>query len=157
MTTRTDFGPQEWELVSEGPPSAALLVITSQRGGVFRETFAMAKEYAHVRGQHGNSQLLDDLVATRPHVDHSRYHSPEELREAVVKHLSEAMGILRAKAQPQEVEDYRSFVVSVSEHVAAAHRNHGTDVSTAEQEAIQAIEAALGPEKDGGAEKTDGS
>jgi hypothetical protein len=67
------------------------------------------------------------------------------------------MGIQRAKAQPQEIEDYSSFVVSVSEHVAAAHRHHGTDVSTAEQEAIQVVESALGTDQDGGPQTTGGS
>jgi hypothetical protein len=143
MTARTDFEPQEWDVISEAPPGAATLVITSQRGGTFRETIAMAKEYAHVREQHGSSELLDDLVSSKPHVDHTRYHSPEELRDAVLGHLREAMALLRAKAQPQEVDDYKSFVVTLSQHVAGAHSEHGATVSDAEQGAIDAIESAL--------------
>jgi hypothetical protein len=144
MTAKTDFEPQEWDLISEAPPGAAFLVITSERGGTLRETLALANEYAHVRAQHGHSELLDELVSSRPHIDHTRYHSPEELREAVLAHLREAMAALRAKAQPQEVEDYKSFVVSLSEHVAGAHAEHGTGVSEAERGAIEAIQAAVG-------------
>jgi hypothetical protein len=143
MTARTEFEAQEWDVISEAPPGAALLVITAQRGGTFRETLAMAKEYAHVREQHGGSELLDDLVSSKPHVDHTRYHSQDDLREAVLGHLREAMTLVRAKAQPQEVEDYRSFVVTLSQHVAGAHSEHGAEVSEAEKDAIGAIEAAL--------------
>lgn len=143
MTAKGDFEQSEWDVISEAPPGAALLVITSQRGGSIRETLALAEEYAHVRAQHGHSELLDELVSTRPHIDHTRYRSPEQLREGVLGHLREAMAFLRAKAQPQEVADYKSFVVTLSEHVAAAHSEHGETVSGAEREAIDAISSAL--------------
>jgi hypothetical protein len=143
MTAKADFEPQEWDLIAEGPPSAAMLVITSERGGTIRETFAMAKDYAHAREQHGQSELLDEIVGAKPHVDHTRYHSLQELHDAVLTHLREAMTLLRAKAQPQEVDDYRSFVVTLSQHVAGAHSEHGQAVDQPEQSAIESIESAL--------------
>jgi hypothetical protein len=144
MTAKAAFEPNEWKLVEEGPTSAAMLVITSQRGGTFRETLAMGKEYAETRKQHGQSELLDELVAARPHVDHARFHSPEELTEHVVERLREAVAVLQKKAEPQEVEDYRTFIVTLSERVAAAHSEHGQPVSEPEQAAIDAIKGALG-------------
>ncbi len=143
MTAKADFEPEEWTIVTEGPPSAALLVITSQRGGTFRETLALGKEYAEARQQHGQSELLDEVVATRPHVDHTRYHSPQELKEHVLEHLRDAVAILRKKAQPSELEDYRSFTVNLAERVAGAHTEDGTAVSDAEREAIDSIKGAL--------------
>ncbi len=143
MTDKAAFEPDEWRLVEEGPTSAAMLVITSQRGGTFRETLAMGKEYAEVRQQHGQSELLDELVSGRPHVDHTRFHSPEELRDHVLGLLGEAVSALQAKASPQEVEDYRNFVVSLSERVAAAHSEQGQAISEAEQAAIDSIKDAL--------------
>jgi hypothetical protein len=143
MTARADFEPDEWKLVVEGPPSAAMLVITSQRGGTFRETMAMGKDYAEARKQHGQSELLDELIATRPHIDHTRYHSPEELREHVLGHLREAVAVLQAKAQPSEVEDYRNFTVNLAERVAGAHSEGGQAVSEAEQQAIESIKGAM--------------
>ena len=144
MTAKAAFEPNEWKLVEEGPTSAAMLVITSQRGGTFRETLAMGKEYAEARQQHGQSELLDELVGARPHVDHARSHSPEELTEHVVERLREAVAVLQKKAEPQEVEDYRTFIVTLSERVAAAHSEHGQPVSEPEQAAIDAIKGALG-------------
>ncbi len=143
MTVKAAFEPDEWKLVEEGPTSAAMLVITSQRGGTFRETLAMGKEYAEARQQHGQSELLDELVSSKPHVDHARFHSPDELRDHVVERLREAVALLQSKAEPKEVEEYKTFVVAVSERVAAAHSEHGQQVSPPEQAAIDAINGAL--------------
>jgi hypothetical protein len=81
MTGKADFSPEEWEAVLKGPPSAGTIVITAQRGGTFRETFSMAKSYAEARKQHGDSELLDEIASTKPEIDQTRYHSPEELKE----------------------------------------------------------------------------
>jgi len=143
MTAKADFEPEDWKIVVEAPPSAAMLVITAQRGGTFRETLAMSKEYAEARQQHGQSELLDELVGERPRVDHSHYHSPEELKEHVLQHLREAVAVLQQKAQPSEVDDYRKFTVSLAERVAGAHSEDGQAVSDAERQAIEAITAAM--------------
>ena len=144
MTAKQDFTPQEWEEILEGPPSAGLLVITAQHGGTLRETYSMAKAYAEARANHGQSELLDDIVAAKPKVDHSRYGSPEEMKEHALGHLRAAVTLLEAKATPQELEEYRGFVVGLSEKVAAAHREGGQQVSDAEQAAIESIKQALG-------------
>jgi len=144
MTAKAAFEPQEWKLIEEAPTSAAMLVILSQRGGTFRETLAMGKEYGEARREHGQSELLDELVSTRPHTDHSRFHSPQEMTDHVVGQLGEALAAVRAKAEPQEAEDYKNFILHLSERVAGAHSEGGQAVSEAEQAAIDAIKGALG-------------
>jgi hypothetical protein len=144
MTGKADFTEQEWDTVLEGPTSAGMLVITAQHGGTFRETFAMAKAYAEARKEHGQSELLDAIVATKPEVDHSRYHSPEEVTQAGLKHLRDAVEVLSQKATAEELADYRRFVVTLSEKVAHAHREHGVEVSPREQAAIDEISNAIG-------------
>src|SRR5256714_13107139 len=94
MTGKADFTPQEWNTVLEGPPSAGLNVITAQRGGTFRETISMAKAYTEARQHHGASELLDEIVAAKPHVDHTRYHSPDELRQAGLQRVRDAAALL---------------------------------------------------------------
>ena len=145
MTTKADFSPDEWKVVLEGPPTAGMIVVTAAHGGTFRETIAMAKAYAEARGEHGESELLDEIVATKPQVDHTRYHSPEELRENGLAHLRNAVAVLQSKATAQELDDYRHFVRALADKVAAAHREHGQAVSPPEAEAIQQITEALGP------------
>jgi len=143
MTGKADFSEQEWELVTEAPPLAGLMAASAQRGGTFREALSMGKAYAEARQQHGGSELLDEVVGTRPKVDHTRYHSPEELRQHVLERLGEAGELLRAKATEQEFADYTAFVGSLAERVASAHREGGQDVSDAERAALDAIRAAL--------------
>jgi hypothetical protein len=144
MTTKAAFSPEEWKVVLEGPPTAGTIVVTAARGGTFRETIAMAKAYAEARGEHGESELLDEIVATKPEVDHTRYHSAEELREHGLGNLRNAVAVLKSKATTEELDDYRRFVLSLAGKVAAAHREHGQAVSPAEAEAIQQLTEALG-------------
>ena len=144
MTTKAAFSPDEWETVLQGPPTAGMIVITAAHGGTFRETIAMAKAYTDARTEHGESELLDEIVAAKPEVDHTRYHSPQELRENGLAHLRSAAALVESKATTEELGDYRQFVLTLSDKVAAAHREHGQAVSPAEAEAIEQITAALG-------------
>jgi hypothetical protein len=144
MTTQAAFSPEEWRAVLEGPSTAGMIVITAAHGGTFRETVAMAKAYTEARAQHGESELLDEIVAAKPKTDHTRYHSPEELKDHGLAHIREAMALLESKATTKERDDYRQFVLTLANKVAAAHREGGQSVSPAEEAAIQEITTALG-------------
>jgi hypothetical protein len=144
MTTNAAFSPEEWKVVLEGPPAAGLIVITAAHGGTFRETFAMSKAYAEARAEHGDSELLDEIVSAKPKVDHTRYHSPEELKDHGLGQLRDAMALLESKATAEERDDYRRFVITLANKVAAAHREHGQSVSPEEAAAIGQITEAVG-------------
>jgi hypothetical protein len=143
MTTKSDFTTEEWELILEAPPSAGMIVLTAQKGGSIRESIAMAKAYVEARQQHGESELLDEIVAAKPGRDHTHAHSPDEFKQLGLQHLRDAVALLQRKATPGEVDDYRQFIVTLVHKVAAAHREHGVDVSEAEQAAIDDVTAAL--------------
>ena len=145
MTASSDFTAEEWDAIQEGPTSAGMIVSTAQRGGSFREAFAMAKSFAEARQEHGDSALLDELVAAKPEMDRGGARSPEELKEHGLKRIREAVSILEQKATPQEVEDYRRFVVSLAQRVAGAKdEGEGSSASEAETAAIAEITQALG-------------
>jgi hypothetical protein len=149
VTGRADFTPEEWNLVTEGPPSAGMIVITAQRGGMLRESFSMAKAYTDARQDHGASQLLDEIVSAKPEVDRTRHSSVEELRADFLQHLRDAVALLEQKASPEEADEYRRFVVTVANRVAEAHREgflglRGERVTDAEREAVEEIRQALG-------------
>ena len=146
MTAKADFTAQEWDEILEAPPSAAMMVITAQRGGTLRETLSMAKAYVETRQQHGNSELLDEIVAAKPEIDHTRYHSPEELKDHALGHLRAAVSAVEAKATAEESLEYKRFIVSLTERVARAHSEGGSDpVGDAERSALAEIDQALGP------------
>jgi hypothetical protein len=144
MTGKAEFTQQEWETVLEGPPSAGLIVVMAQRGGTIRETFAIGKAYVEARQQHGESELLDEIVAAKPEVDHTRFGSVEEFKQHGLQHLRDAIEVLERKATPDEVEGYRHFVLMLADKVANAHREGGVAVSEAERAAIDEISTSLG-------------
>ena len=144
MTGSADFTAEEWDVVREGPTSAGMIVSTAQRGGSFREAFAMAKAYAEARKEHGDSALLDELVSAKPDMDRTRSHSAEELKEHGLTRIREAIALLEQKATPAETDDYRRFVVSLAERVAGAKSEGDAGaVSEAEAAAIAEISTAL--------------
>lgn len=144
MTTKADFSPDQWQAVLEGPPSAGMIVATAARGGMLRESIAMSKAYVQARAQHGESELLDEIVAAKPEIDHKMFHSAEELRDNGLEHIRAAVSLLEGKATAEETDGYRHFVLELANKVAAAHREEGRSVSAGETEAINEIATALG-------------
>ena len=144
MTSKADFTEAEWEQVLSGPPMAGLILATADDGGMMRETLAMAKAYGEARKQHGKSELLDEIVRAKPERDHSRFHSYDELKRHGLQLLQEAVTTLEGKATADEVDDYRRFVLSLAKRVAERHEEHGTQISPAEQSALDDLAVALG-------------
>ena len=143
MTGKADFTEEEWDLVREGPPAAGMVALTAEKGGTFRESWALAKSYTEARKEHGESELLDALVAEKPET--KRYSSPEEVETKGLARLTEAVALLEQKATDDEVTSYKEFVLAVAERVAAAHREGDQSVSEAERAAIEKITTSLYP------------
>lgn len=150
MTKKADFNADEWSTVVEGPLLAGMRVITASRGGTIRESIAMGQTYAKARQQQGESELLDDLVASPPAMDADRVRATGDVAAASSARLREAVGLLEAKSSPEEVEAYKRFVLSLAEAVASAHKEGGflgvggKQVSDEEQAALDDIAATLG-------------
>lgn len=151
MTRKADFNAEEWSTVAEGPLYAGLRVIAAHRGGTVRESLAMGRVYKDARTKHGESALLDELVAAPPTI------SPDQVKDAggdvttvAIDRLRQAVGTLEAKATPEEIEAYRNFVTAVARAAAGAHKEGGflgiggQEISEAEQQGLDEIAAALG-------------
>src|SRR5262252_10743019 len=121
-----------------------MLVLTAEHGGSFRESFALAKAYAEARQQHGEGELLDEIVSVKPQFNRHRYGTTEELESQGPQRLQEAVAALESKATPEEVEAYRGFVVSAARRVAEAHKEHGERIGPGEQAALDRISESLG-------------
>jgi hypothetical protein len=153
MTGKADFNEEEWKLLREAPTSAGMLVIASDRGGSIRESFSMAKAYTDARKEHGASQLLDDIVSEKPEVDRTRFGSEEELRDNLLQHIRDAVALLQQKATPEEVDEYRRFLMTVANRVAEARKEgfmgmSGERVSDEERQAIADVAEAAGATND---------
>ena len=151
MTTKSDFNAEEWETLVHAPLLAGIAVMASERGGTLRETLAISKVYAAAREQHGESPLLDELVASPPALD------PNDIRESgggveqlVSTRLRDAVATVEATATPEEAQAYKRFVLSVAEAAAAAHKEGGfigiggKPVSESEQAALDRLRTELG-------------
>jgi hypothetical protein len=152
MTRKADFNAEEWSTVVEGPLWAGMRVISADRGGTLRESLALGRVYQEARAGHGESELLDELVKSPPSID------PNQVREAggnigavASERLRDAMGILEAKATPEEIDAYKRFIMTVAQAVASAHKEGGflgiggKQISDAENQALDEISTALGP------------
>jgi len=144
MTGKSSFTEEEWQAVLEAPSIAGMMVLTAEHGGSFRESFALAKAYAEARQQHGEGELLDEIVSVKPQFDRHRYGTTEELESQGPQRLQEAVAALESKATPEEVEAYRGFVVSAARRVAEAHKEHGERIGPGEQAALDRISESLG-------------
>jgi hypothetical protein len=143
MTTRADFTPDEWSVLLEAPASTGVMVMAAERGGTFRESRSIREAYAEARQQHGQSALLDEIVSSKPQMEHARLHSYEALSDHALLQLREATALLKAKSTEQELAEYRGFVVNLAERVAGAHTEGGEPVSEGERAAIDLIEEAI--------------
>ena len=114
MTGKADFTEEEWTSILQGPPTAGMIVVTAQKGGLFRETLALAKAYSEARDKHGQSELLDEITSAKPSFDRGGSHSPEELRANGLEHLRETVRLLEQKATPEDVDAYRGFVLELA-------------------------------------------
>lgn len=149
MTAKSDFTPEEWETVIEGPTAAGLMIAASQRGGTFRESYSIAKAYADARREHGASQLLDDIVGEKPQVERPHVHSVDELKQQSLEHLRQGLALVQQKGTPEDADQYKQFVVGLAARVAEAHREGflgftGDRVSDSERQAVSDVADALG-------------
>jgi hypothetical protein len=151
MTRKAEFNAEEWSTVAEGPVYAGMRVIAADRGGTLRESLALGRAYQEARASHERSELLDELVKAPPSID------PSQVREAggniagvASQRVREAIGILEAKATPEEADAYKRFVMTVAQAVAGAHKEGGflgiggKPISDAENQALDELSIALG-------------
>jgi hypothetical protein len=149
VATKADFNAEEWSKVLEGPLLAGLRVVAAERGGTIRESLAIGKVYAAARQEHGDSELLDQLVATPPAVDPQRMQGAGDIAATSADALREALRLVGEKGSPQDVEAYKGFVLNVARAAAEAHKEGGfagiggKPVSEAEQAALDEIGTLL--------------
>ena len=150
MTSKAEFNAEEWEQVVEGPALAGLIVIAAQRGGTIRETMKMAKAYTQAREEHGDSDLLGEIVSTPPKLQSKKFESAEALRNEGLERVREAAALVGSKADAGELDTYKRFIITVAEKAAEATKSGdflgigGELVSEKESEVLDAIAETLG-------------
>jgi hypothetical protein len=151
VTSKSAFNAEEWETIAEAPVYAGLRVVAASKHGTIRESIAVAKVYAHAREEQGESELLDELVASAPPVDTQQVREAGgDIATVSTEALREALRLLAEKATPEEIDEYKQFVLKVGQAAAEAHKEGGfigiggKPVSEEEQAALDEIRAVLG-------------
>lgn len=151
MTTKAEFNAEEWTTLVEAPLLAGMSVVAAERGGMLKESVAVGRTYAEARQRHGESPLLDEIVASPPAMDPARLREGAgDLQQLATTRLRDAAALIDAKASADEAQAYKQFAVTIAEAVANAHREGGfagiggKPVSDNEQAALDTIRSTLG-------------
>jgi hypothetical protein len=147
MTTKAAFNAEDWAIITTAPALAGLLVASAEPGGNLRETVALSRAYAEARTREPG-ELLQDVLATAPTLNpETRPKTPEDIRRVALEQLRRAVRAIDRVASDDELVEYKRFVYTLAESVAAAHKEGGflgiggTPVSEREKEALDAIAA----------------
>ena len=136
MAGKADFTSEEWDQLRKGATGAGLLVSGSDRS--FMDTFKEAKSLAsYLKGSRDDDSQLVRELSSESGTGFGVVASPSEV-EGTMDSLRAAVQTLQAKA-PDEVENYRAFVVELAETVARS-AGGGEEVEAA---AVEKIKAAL--------------
>jgi hypothetical protein len=151
VTGKADFNAEDWSTVVDGPLYAGLRVIAADRGGTLRESMAMGRVYQEARAKQGTSELLDELIKSPPAIDPDRVkEAGGDISALTTENLRKAMSVLESTATSEEADAYKTFVMTVAQAVAGAHKEGGflgiggTRISEAENHALDEISQALG-------------
>jgi hypothetical protein len=137
LATNTDFTPEEWTLLRAAPVLAGLRVAMADHGGNFDEVAAIAEAFVEARerlwSRPPRGGVVDEIIADRPFYDRAHFgDSPDKLdaeriTEASSTSLRDAVALLELerKANAEEVEAYREFVLDLARRVAEAHQEAG--------------------------------
>jgi len=136
MAGKADFTSEEWDQLRKGATGAGLMVSGSDRS--FMDTFKEAKSLAsYLKGSRDDDSQLVRELSSESGTGFGVVASPSEV-EGTIDSLRAAVETLQAKA-PDEVENYRAFVVELAETVARS-AGGGEEVEAA---AVEKIKAAL--------------
>jgi hypothetical protein len=149
MATKADFNAEEWSTIVEAPLLAGMRVVAADRGGTIRESLAIGKVYSEARRVQGQSELLDELVASPPAIDRQRLQGAGDVAGVSTDRLREALRLMSEKGSAEDVDSYKRFVVAVAQAAAEAHKEGGfigiggKRISEDEKAALDEIRAAL--------------
>jgi hypothetical protein len=150
MTQKAEFSAEEWSLILEAAPTAAMIIVASNKGGSIRESLSVGKSYKAEQQNADQTELLAAIVADRPQLDPKRYSTPDELQTAGLQRVRGAVDTVEAKATTVELGDFRRFIYDVARNTAEAHKEGGflgiggTKISESEAEALQRLADTIG-------------
>jgi hypothetical protein len=164
MTDKTSFTPEEWRQLLRSVSLAGVAVTAASPSGpigVVKEMFAAGKIVARAKTDGASNELIKAVAAdlatpegraqaTEGIQTEFAGATPDQIKARAIESLRRAAAILDAKADPQEAREFKLWLRSIAQEVAAAAKEGGflgiggERVSEAEQVALREIAEALG-------------
>ena len=161
MTSKADFGDEEWTRLKRGPFVAGMAISLADPGGpieLVKETAATLKTVTGAAEQGGRGEFVG-AVATEVSAEAKARKNPLgdfKARGAlavqeIVDELAGVNGIVSAKASPEDADAYRTWLKDAAQEAANAAKEggflgfHAVQVSEGEQRMLDKLAEVLAP------------
>lgn len=161
MTSKSNYTADEWKVLSDAPlvvGGAVAVAAPSGVVGTIKEGMAIINSMTHAAQHHPNNRLIQEVVpkgVSREQIDlwvnvvrtMMQQSKPERMKAAAIETSQKVAMILYSKADPQEADEFKRWLLEMGENVASAAnegRNVGVNVSPQEAELLSQIASALG-------------
>jgi hypothetical protein len=161
MTSKADFGEDEWTRLKRGPFVAGMAITLADPGGpieVVKETAATLKTVRDAAESGGRGDLIEaiaqDVVTdTRQRTNPLHGFKPKgaPAGQEILEELAEVNSIVTAKATPEEADAYRDWLRTAAQEAANAAKEggfmgfHAERVSEGERRMLDKLAEVLGP------------
>lgn len=159
MTKRTDYTPEEWNVLGTAPLMIGMPVITAaeiETSQMTQEVAAMVQKIGESIDVASGNELVDDLMAQmRERMDAGErltvavdISNPTALKQGVLEMAGQVATILESKSNPDEAAGFKEWLMSIATKVAEAVKEgevmSGTvNISPDEAAVMQEMRAAL--------------
>ncbi len=157
MSTKRDYTDSEWKAIASAPAAAGLLITLSDASGpigVVKEGMAVTRAVTDASGTdlpEVVSALVEEVRsgALRPELPSLPLTDAAQAKAVLMEAIKAAVAAVDAKS-PTEVVAFKTWLVATATKVAQASKEGGflgfggTQVSAAEQAALNELAGALG-------------
>jgi hypothetical protein len=160
MTSKMDFTPDEWKVLTDAPLTVGAAVAAAAPNGfigTLKEGMAIVKSMMSAAQDHPNNQLIREVVpkgVSRDQIEswgkiaYSMLQNSQSGRvtAAGVEICQKVAPILESKAAPQEADEFKRWLLEIGENVANATPEAGrtgTNMSPQETQILREMSAAL--------------
>ncbi len=161
MTSKADFGEEEWTRLKRAPLVAGMAISLADPGGpieLVKETAATLKSGRSAADASGRGELVD-AIAQEVVADTGQRKNPLHdfkpkgalAGQEILDELAEVNRIVSATATPEEAQAYRDWLLSAAQEAANAAKEggfmgfHATRVSEGEQRMLDKLAEVLAP------------
>jgi hypothetical protein len=148
MTSKADYTPEEWEILSDGFIVVGMAMMQADKSGLVGNMKEFAAFVRASMDTQTDAYLLNDLIQAV--LDDKKFdRDADSQREydltIVMQHCALIADILDARSTPQEAAVFKHWLLSIAQAVANASSERGASstASDAETNALASIQAAL--------------